>query len=49
MNNSESMDWARYSPVHVDENLPDNVTQMAMYIRLQHDHFDVVLSAVNPQ
>ena len=47
--NSESMDWVRYSTMHVDENLSDNVMQMAMYIRLQHDHFDVVLSTVNPQ
>ena len=47
--NSKSMDWVRYSHMHVDENLPDYVTQMALFIRLQHDHFEVVLSTVNPQ
>ena len=33
--------WTTYGPHSVDRSLNTNVTEMAMYIRHPHDHFDV--------
>ena len=43
--NSTDNHWWRFSPHAVDRTIPNDNTQMAMYIRLLHSaqHFEVVL------
>ena len=44
--NTVDSTWWRYSPHFVDRSVPEDITAMAMYIRHQPGHFDVVRSVL---